>query len=209
MYVPPHFSETRPELLHALIRDYPLATLITQSGNGVVADHLPLQFVTAAGRGLLRGHVARANPVWHDRANPDAEVLAVFTGPQAYITPSWYATKAETGRVVPTWNYTAVHVRGPMRAVHDAQWLRTLLESLTVQQEATVPSQWQVGDAPTDYVERMLEAIVGIEIEISTLSGKWKVSQNQPAANRAGVIAGLEACGNDPAQAMARLIPDG
>ncbi|GAC1620224.1 MAG: FMN-binding negative transcriptional regulator [Nevskia sp.] len=209
MYVPKQFEETRPEALRALIRDYPLATLVTSGRRGIEANHVPLQWrpgVTASG--ILRGHLARANPAWREH-DPAAEVLAVFSGPQAYITPSWYATKREHGRVVPTWNYTVVHGRGRLRVIEDAAALHVLVTSLTGQQESAQPEPWAVDDAPADHVERLLGAIVGIEIELTQLTGKWKVSQNQPDANRDGVVRGLEALATDEARAMAARVGAG
>jgi transcriptional regulator len=154
--------------------------------------------------GTLRGHVARANPVW--RAAADTEVLAVFQGPQAYITPSWYPSKAETAKVVPTWNYAVVHMHGRLRITEDSAWLRALVERLTDTHEAARAQRWQVGDAPADYIEMMLRAIVGIEIEVTRLQGKWKVSQNRTAADRGGVAAGLGALHGDDVRAMATLV---
>ncbi|MGY0196668.1 FMN-binding negative transcriptional regulator [Leptothrix sp. BB-4] len=218
MYLPNHFAETRPEALHALVAAHPLATLITATAGDGPADDLaidanPIPLVFSADRGehgRLRGHVARANPLWR---TPGAErpegvaVLAVFHGPQAYVTPSWYPSKAEHGKVVPTWNYVVVHARGRLRAVDaDPAWLRTQLDTITGQQEAPRDRPWQVGDAPADYIERMQAAIVGIEIEVTGWTGKWKVSQNQPDANRDGVIAGLQAQGDSAAAAVAAWV---
>jgi transcriptional regulator len=159
----------------------------------------------------LRGHVARANPLWKRAAG--AEVLVVFTGPQAYITPSWYPTKAETHKVVPTWNYTVVQARGPLRAIEDAPWLHALVSGLTAHHEAPRAQPWAVADAPDDYVQVMLRAIVGIEIELTQLVGKWKVSQNRNEADRNGVAAGLASSPSPSspfptanALAMARLV---
>jgi transcriptional regulator len=165
---------------------------------------------TAGPLGVLRGHVARANPVWKAHRS-DVEAMAVFQGPQCYITPSYYATKAATGKVVPTWNYATVHAYGPLRAIEDAAWLRRFVEQLTGRHEAARPAgevPWQVGDAPGDFIDAMLKAIVGIELPIARLEGKWKVSQNRPAEDRAGVVAGLGA-GADPMQrAMAELVSE-
>jgi len=162
---------------------------------------------TAGALGTLRGHVARANPVWKAH-RPDAEAMAVFQGPQCYITPAYYATKAATGKVVPTWNYATVHAHGPLRVIEDAAWLRRFVEQLTDRHEATRPAgevPWQVSDAPEAFIETMIQAIVGIELPIARLEGKWKVSQNRPDEDRAGVVAGLEV--GDPMQrAMAELV---
>lgn len=191
MYCPAHFAESRPEVLHALLRQHPLATLITVGDQGLNADQIPLIFETAEdGRPVLRGHVARANPMWKT-LHSDTAALAIFHGPEAYITPNWYPTKHEHGKAVPTWNYAVVHARGPLHVVHDADWLRRQVESLTHQQESTFAAPWAVSDAPADYIEKMLAAIVGIELTVTSLEGKWKASQNQPEGNREGVIAGL------------------
>lgn len=209
MYVPSHFAQTDPARLHGLIRDFPLATLVTHGARGLQSDPVPLQLIERpGGERLLRGHVARANPLWRNH-DPASDVLAVFSGPQAYITPSWYATKREHGRVVPTWNYTVVQARGRLRVIEDAEWLHALLTSLTTEHETRVDSDWQVGDAPDEFVARLLEAIVGIEIVVSELTGKWKHSQNQPAANRDGVVDGLVARGDPAAQAAAALVARG
>jgi transcriptional regulator len=158
--------------------------------------------------GTLRCHVARANPVWQRvAAAPDVQSLVVFQGADAYISPSWYATKREHGKVVPTWNYATVHVMGAPRVVEDTAWLRSLVETLTTKHESPRPQPWAVDDAPADYVEAMLRAIVGIEIPIMSIAGKWKVSQNHPAANQRGVADGLHGDGSDTtARDMAELV---
>jgi transcriptional regulator len=209
MYTPTHFAEFRPEVLYALMRAHPLATLVlTDEAGALDAHHLPLLLqVDAQGKAWLRGHVARANPLWRQaQAVRGLPVLAIFQGAQAYISPNWYASKAETHRAVPTWNYAVVHAHATLRAVDDAAWLRTLLTDLTAAHEAHQPQPWQLSDAPADYLERMLAAVGGIELDISQLSGKWKVSQNQAAANRAGVVAGLRQQGSADAAAMAALV---
>ena len=205
MYLPAHFAETRGEVLHAAMRAHPFATLVAHGEGGLRADHLPLHFAAGVGPcGALQGHVARANPLWRKAA--DTDVLVIFHGPQTYITPSWYETKREHGKAVPTWNYVVVHARGRLRAIDDPAWLRMQLESLVAQHEAGFAEPWRISDAPPDYIEKMLAAIVGIEIVISEVTGKWKTSQNQPAANRAGVVAGLREQGRDDALHMAELV---
>jgi transcriptional regulator len=194
MYLPRHFEETRPEILHALMRACPLATLVTHSPDGLEANHIPLHLDADAGaHGILRGHVARANPLWKLAAG--AEALAIFHGAEGYISPSWYPTKQEHGKAVPTWNYVVVHARGPLRTIEDADWLRAQIDALTRDHEAGFAHPWSVADAPADYIDSMVSAIVGIEIEITRLEGKWKASQNQPPANRQGAAAGLTARG--------------
>ena len=158
--------------------------------------------------GTLRGHVARSNPIWRD-LDSDIEVLAIFHGPDAYISPSWYATKQEAGKVVPTWNYTVVHAYGPLRIIDDASWVRSQLEALTAHNEAAFAEPWKVSDAPHDFTEKLIEAIVGIEMVITRLSGKWKVSQNQPPQNQASVIQGLNASEQIGATTMAALVNAG
>ena len=206
MYQPPHFEERRPEVLHDLIRSHPLGLLITQQPGGIATD--PVPFLLDADRGphgTLRCHVARANPLWRE-ARADADSVVVFQGPQAYVSPGWYATKVQTGKVVPTWNYVIVQARGRLKVVDDAAWLRRLVGELTARHEAPQAAPWQVEDAPADYVDALLKAIVGIEIELVGLVGKWKVSQNRPAADRDGVVQGLMAQGSDEAAAMAREV---
>lgn len=206
MYIPRHFEQPRVEVMHALMREHPLATLITLGPEGLDANHIPLQLSHApAPYGRLYGHLPRANPAWREHLGT-ADAIAVFHGPTAYITPSWYATKQAGGEVVPTWNYTAVHARGRIRIIEDAQWLRAHLEQLTREQEAHFAEPWAVSDAPADYTERLMRGLVGIEIEITRLEGKWKVSQNRPPEDRAGVVAGLRALGQDSARAMADLV---
>lgn len=207
MYQPAAFRETRVEVMHALMRAHPFAALV-RADNGVPdADHLPLLIdAEPAPFGTLRGHVARANPLW--RSHAGRETLVVFQGPQAYVTPSWYPSKRESGKVVPTWNYAVVHARGPLMVHDDPVWLRDLVSHLTEQQEAPLAQPWGIADAPADYIEQMLRAIVGIEIPITRIEGKWKVSQNRSAADRAGVAAGLEVRGDASSQAMAALVSE-
>lgn len=188
MYQPKHFEESRPEVLHALIAAHPLASLITVQSGLPCSDEIPFMFA-ADQPNTLRAHVARANPLWRRAAN--TSVLVVFRGPQTYITPSWYAARAEHGKVVPTWNYVVVQARGTLRVVDDAEWLHAQVTALTHAQEEHRAAPWQVSDAPEDYLAQMLRAIVGIEVSVETLTGKWKVSQNRNTADRAGVDVGL------------------
>jgi transcriptional regulator len=207
MYLPKHFDQPDTEAIARLLVAHPLATLAWPSADGLTAEHLPLLWDRGASdgaRGTLRGHVARANPVWREAAG--TEVLAVFQGPQAYVSPSWYPSKAETAKVVPTWNYAVVHAHGRLRVTEDAAWLRALVGRLTDTHEASRAQRWQVGDAPADYIETMLRAIVGIEIEVTRLQGKWKVSQNRSASDRAGVAVGLGAQPGEAAREMAALV---
>lgn len=201
MYLPKHFEQPDRAALVALMRERPLATLVLAAPDGPTADLIPLEYTADAGEhGTLRGHVARANPLWK---HAGAQALAVFSGPDAYVSPNWYPSKREHGKVVPTWNYAMVQARGTLRAVDDAPWLRALVGRLTDRHEAAQPQPWSVNDVPEDYVQQMLRAIVGIEIELASLVGKWKVSQNRSAADREGVAQGLQAV--DPASAA--LVP--
>jgi transcriptional regulator len=207
MYVPKHFEETRVEVLHALIRRHPLGTLVAVTPQGLDASHIPFEIdPDPAPYGTLRGHVAKANPLWQSLAAAP-ETLVVFQGSDAYVSPSWYVAKQEHGKVVPTWNYAVavVHAHGTARVVHDAAWLRTLVTALTDHHEEDRADRWRVTDAPAEYVEKMLAAIVGIEIPIARLQGKWKLSQNRSPADRRGVGAGLESEGRS-ADTVAALI---
>jgi len=191
MYVPPHFAEQRLDVLRQLIHDYPLGMLVTLGAEGLNANHIPFEFDSIpAPLGTLRGHVARANPVWRDFSQT-VDTLVVFLGPQAYITPSWYSTKSESGEVVPTYNYLAVHAYGSLQIRHEAEWLRGLVTRLTHRFESQRATPWQVTDAPAAFIGKQLHAIVGIEMQLTRLIGKWKVSQNRPVADRAGVVEGL------------------
>lgn len=206
MYTPNHFDQADTATLHALMRAQPLATLITLASSGLDANHIPLHLSAELGPlGTLRGHVARGNPVWKD-LTPELDVLAVFHGVQAYVSPNWYPSKAENGKAVPTWNYAVVHAHGTLKVVEDATWLRAHLNALTAQNEASQVQPWKPSDAPPDYLEKMMSAIVGIEIEINRLSGKFKLSQNQTAPNQVGVIQGLRATGLAPDLVMATWV---
>jgi len=181
MYVPDHFREDRPDVLQDAMQRIGFATLVTQ---GLEANHLPMLLQD----GMLRGHVARANPVWKAGAG---EALAIFLGPHAYVSPSWYPSKAETGKAVPTWNYLTVHAQGAIRWIQDADWLRAHVGALSAAHETGRENPWAITDAPAGYVDGLLRAIVGFELTIAKLEGKWKLSQNRDAADRAGVREGL------------------
>lgn len=194
MYTPSHFDETRPEPLQQLLREHPLGLLITHGPQGLDANPVPFLYdAQPEGAGVLTAHVARANPVWKEAAG--SEVLVAFQGPQAYVSPNWYPSKAENGKAVPTWNYIVVQARGRLVVRDDLEWLRRLVTRLTQRHESTQPVPWQVSDAPADYLDAMLRGIVGIEIPLTSLRGKWKMSQNHPAANREGVARGLRTQG--------------
>lgn len=211
MYQVAAFLEERIDVMHALIRAHPLAVLVTGAGGILEANHLPLLInPLPSPQGTLRGHVARANPLWRQvqETEHENEVLTIFQGPQVYVTPSWYPEKRASGKVVPTWNYAVVHARGPLIIHDDRDWLRDLVSRLTRQQEAGMAQPWGIADAPADYIERMLGAIVGIEIPISRIEGKWKVSQNRADADRAGVVDGLAQSADPQARAMAALVSE-
>jgi len=208
MYQPAHFKEERIDVLHQLIRKNPLGALVSMTADGLTANHIPFEVVESpAPFGTLHAHVARANPLWKEAAGKD--VMVIFQGADAYISPSWYPSKKDHGKVVPTWNYAVVHAHGPIKVLDDAEWLHALVCKLTNQHESKMPAPWQVTDAPADFIDTMVKAIVGIEIPLARLVGKWKVSQNRPAADRAGTIAGLHGVGTEAANAMAELVPSG
>jgi transcriptional regulator len=206
MHIPEHFQETRPDILHALIRQRAMGTLVTLGPAGIEANHLPFVFNAAQGpHGTLQCHVARANPVWRE-AGADPQALVIFQGPDAYVSPSWYLSKRDTHRAVPTWNYVVVHAYGRPRVIQDPAWLRAHLEQLTRRHESGREAPWRMSDAPADFLERMINAVVGIEIPVSRLLGKRKLSQNRPAADQAGVIEGLSREGTESAQRVADLM---
>lgn len=203
MYLPPLFAEHRVEILHEALRRSGLVTLVTGGPAGLDANHVPLLLEPEpAPLGRLVGHVARANPLW-TAVPPGAPALAVALGPDAYVTPSWYPTKRETGRVVPTWNYVAVHAHGTLRFFEDRERLRDVVARLTEREERGRAEPWRVDDAPAEYVDAMLAAVVGVELAITRLEGKWKTSQNRSAPDRHGVVDGLAAEGDS---AMAELV---
>ncbi len=191
MYVPDNFREDRPDVLHDAMRRIGFATLVTQ---GLDANHLPMLLDAKAERSVLRGHVARANPVWKSGAG---ESLAIFLGPHAYVSPNWYPSKAETGKAVPTWNYITVHARGTIAWIQDGDWLRAHVGALSATHETGRENPWAITDAPASYVDGLLRAIVGFELTVTKLEGKWKLSQNREAADRAGVSEGLLRDGRD------------
>ena len=202
MYVPSLFNEDRIDVLHDAIRGAGLATLVTLAKDGLIASHVPLLLdPEPAPYGTLVGHLARPNP---QARGATGEALVIFQGPDAYITPSWYATKRETGKVVPTWNYVAIHAAGPIEFFDDADRLLDVVTRLTEKHEGARAAPWAVSDAPADFVQGMLRGIVGFAIPLTRLQGKWKMSQNRPAEDRAGVVAGLEAEGRND---VAALVP--
>jgi transcriptional regulator len=204
MYVPAHFEENRPEVLHQLIVDQPFGTLVTHGPNGLDANHLPFELAPGEGpHGTLRAHVARANPVWQEVAD-QPDTLVIFQGPAAYISPNWYPSKHEAHRQVPTYNYMVVHAHGRIVVHDDEAFVRGLVARLTRKMEANEPKPWKMGDAPADYLAQMLGAIVGIEV--TRLVGKWKLGQNKAAGDRRGAADALQARGSDAQEAVAEAM---
>jgi len=205
MYTPAAFVEDDPNVIAAFLIEHPMAQLATMTDHGLVATPLPMLYEPMAdGRGSLVGHVARANRQWADTL-PEVEALAIFTGANGYVSPNWYPAKAEHGKVVPTWNYETVHVRGAFVVHDDAEWNRALVTRLTLHHESQFDVPWAVGDAPSDYIDAMLRAIVGIELRITSIQGKRKLSQNRSPEDIAGTISGLSTVGGrsaDVAKAM-------
>jgi len=206
MYLPKHFEERDPERLRSFIRRYPLGSLVTATESGLDANHIPFVFAdTGSAAGTLHGHLARANPLWREGVR-DAAALVIFQGPNGFISPSWYPSKRENARVVPTWNYAVVHAHGVLRFIDDPAWVRSHVEALTREHEERRDPPWAVTDAPADFVEKMVAAVVGIEISITQLVGKWKVSQNRSISDRVGVVEALEREATPSGAAIAALI---
>jgi len=208
MYMPAHFEEQRDAVLRQLIVEHPLGTIVTFGSDGLAANHIPFLLERSAeGHGSLIGHVARNNPLWHDHA-ADVDALVIFQGPTTYISPNWYATKQETHEVVPTYNYSVVHAYGRIIVHDDAKWVRGVIGKLTRAMEASQPVPWKMTDAPGDFLRGQIEHIVGIEIPIDRLIGKWKTSQNRVLADRERVVEGLRESGSASQVAMADLVQD-
>jgi transcriptional regulator len=206
MYLPPAFAETRVEVLHETMAAIAAAAVVSQGPDGLVATHVPIELrPEPAPWGTVCCHFARPNP--HGQAiAAGGEVLLIFQGPQGYVSPGWYPTKKQTGKVVPTWNYVAIHAYGRARTFSDLAWFRRHLAALTDRQESRYALPWRIDDAPAEFVDGLTKAIVGVEIELSRIEGKWKASQNRPEADRMGVVAGLTAQGDDNSLALARLV---
>lgn len=206
MYVPRHFEERDPAVMRALMASHPLGTWVVHADGELVVNHIPFMLDPARGEfGTLVAHVARANPVWQMLAACDRSVV-IFQGPESYITPSWYPAKHEHGKVVPTWNYAVVHAHGIPTAIDDAQWLRQHVTTLTDVHEQHRADPWQVSDAPADYIDALLKAIVGIEIPVTSVVGKWKTTQNRAMHDRVGTVTGLQQQGDARAPDMAALV---
>lgn len=208
MYIPRAFEETRVEVMHELMRAHPFAAIVTVGSAGLTATHIPLVLHTEVSEyGVLRGHMARANKQWSELGD-STDALVIFSGPHQYISPSWYPTKHEDARVVPTWNYAVVHAYGPVTLHHETAWLLEHLNTLVTQHESQFERPWNIADAPADYIERQTGAIVGIEIPIRRLEGKWKLSQNRSERDREGVIEGLMQSNTADGLAMRRLMSE-
>jgi transcriptional regulator len=209
MYRPPAFKEDSLEAQHELIVERPFGWLVTTGSLGILADPVPFALDAGAGDfGTLRAHFSRANAQLQALSESE-ECLVIFQGPDAYITPEWYETKRETGKVVPTWNYVAVHAWGRPQIIEDAAWLRAQIDGLTELMEGRRPRPWAVTDAPASYIDSQLKGIFGVEIPIARIEGKWKASQNQPEKNRVGVAEGLRLEGNEPMAAVVFKDPNG
>ncbi|WP_061937052.1 FMN-binding negative transcriptional regulator [Collimonas pratensis] len=206
MYIPKYHEQADVGAIHALMEAYPFGAWVCPSADGLIANHIPFLLDKSRGKfGTLLGHVSRANPVWQ-RLLEGAQSVVMFQGPHAYITPGWYPSKSEHGKVVPTWNYTVAHAHGMPRSVHDEAWLLDLLFRLTTVHEASQRLPWNVSDAPRDFIDKLLRGIVGIEIPIDSLNGKIKVSQDEALQDRWGTVEGLRAEGSSNASAMALLV---
>jgi len=206
MYVPKQHEETDLSVLHTLIKTHPLGTWVTQCEGALIANHIPFLLEPARGKyGTLVGHIARANPVWKTFSTSIRSVV-IFQGAETYITPSWYPSKHETGKAVPTWNYAVVHAHGLPRIIENREWLLAHLTQLTDEHEAEQALPWKISDAPLDFIDRLMQAIVGIEIPIDQLVGKWKVSQNRPEPDKLGIVAGLLSRNEMQDKEMAKMV---
>ena len=208
MYIPSHNAETRLPVLQQMMSDHPLAAVVTLGADGLIATHMPLVLEQDGSEfGVLKGHVSRANPQWRGiRADMDA--LAIFAGPRHYLSPNWYPSKLDDGKEVPTWNYVVVHAYGPLRIVEDAEWMLAHLNSLVDTHEAAFAMPWKVSDAPADFIASLMKGIVGFELPIRRLEGKWKMSQNRNDADRTGAVRGLTELATPESNAIAALIAE-
>jgi transcriptional regulator len=208
MYIPRHNEEKRVSAMHSLIVSRPLGTLVTLGASGLFASHIPMILEDDGSQfGVLKGHISRANTQWQDFV-PTVDALAIFAGHQHYITPNWYPGTREHGKEVPTWNYVVVHAYGPLKIIQDDHWLLTNVEKLTNIHEAALPNPWKVSDAPEDFIKSQLKGIVGLELPIQRLEGKWKVSQNRTERERNGVVNGLAKLNTPESLAMKALVEE-
>jgi transcriptional regulator len=190
MHIPSKFNQKEQSQLKSIIREYPFATLITQSEYGIEATHLPVVLTNIDGNDVIQAHIAKANKIWKS-IKENSEILLIFNGPNCYISPNYYPTKKQSGKAVPTWNYVVVHVKGKISFIHDEKWIYNMIESLTSIHESNQETPWSMADAPDTYINKMLPAVVGIEISVDSIEGQWKLSQNQPEINKFGVVKGL------------------
>ena len=200
MYLPKHFAVDDPALLAQLISEYPLATVVGNLDHQLEINHLPLML--SPDKTKLHGHIARVNPLVKIAGSHQPQITAIFHGPNAYVTPAWYPSKKETGKVVPTWNYAVVHAQGTLKLIEDPQWLRNHVAQMTNIHEPTYQSNWKLDDAPEDYIQMMLRAIIGIEINVESLTGKFKLSQNRPPEDYAAVVKTLD---QSPAEVLQEM----
>tara|TARA_R110001592_G_scaffold363017_1_gene679318 strand:- start:1657 stop:2274 length:618 start_codon:yes stop_codon:yes gene_type:complete len=191
MHIPSKFKQKDESQLKDIICEYPFATLITQSESGMEATHFPVILNSVDGTDVIHAHIAKANKIW-ETVKEGSEILLIFNGPNCYISPNYYPTKKESGKAVPTWNYVVVHVKGQISFVHDKEWIYNMIDSLTNIHESNQEIPWSISDAPEAFINKMLPAIVGIEISIDSIEGQWKLSQNQPEVNKSGVVKGLD-----------------
>jgi transcriptional regulator len=205
MYIPQANKEDRLPVLHKLMEDQPFTSLVTMGASGLFASHIPMVLERNGALGLLKGHLSRANPQWRE-FSPSVEALAIFSGPQHYITPNWYPEKKANGKVVPTWNYAVVHAYGHLKVIEDGEWLMAHLNTLTTIHEAGSPVPWKVSDAPADYIASLARGIVGLEMAIERIEGKWKVSQNRTEQDRSGVADGLAELNTTESLALKALV---
>ena len=205
MFIPRKFKQENIEDLVELMRQYSFATLITQSDVGIEATHLPMIVVKKLDKFYLKAHIAKANPLWRSVANA-SDVLVTFNGPNCYISPNHYPTKKETGKAVPTWNYVVVHVKGEIAFIHDSEWIYNAIDTLTTIHESGQSQPWSISDAPEEYIQKMLPAIVGIEIEVASITGQWKLSQNQPEVNQHAVVETLSDSSDSSSREISSMI---
>jgi len=205
VYIPQHFEEKRPDILARAIRDIQFAVLVTAVDGEYFASHLPAVLKQTNGAFTLEAHVARANQHWKVLGSRPAS-LAVFQGAQTYVSPSWYESKRQHGRVVPTWNYVVVHAHGALETIEDRGWLLAHLQDLVTANEGRREQPWAISDAPADFIHGMSQAIVGLRLTVDRLEGKWKMNQNRSQADRAGTLAGLSASPKPEDQAVAAIM---
>jgi transcriptional regulator len=207
MHIPSKFKQHEENQLIEIMREYPFATLVTLSESGIEATHLPVILNKVDGKNIVQAHISKANKIW-ESVKEGSEILLIFNGPNCYISPNYYPTKQESGKAVPTWNYVVVHVKGTISFIHDEKWIYHMIDSLTQEHESKQDFPWSISDAPDTYINRMLPAIVGIEISIDSIEGQWKLSQNQPEVNQFGVIQGLLQKGETPELKVSELVKD-